>query len=145
MWVFGYGSLMWDGWEVEFGAARRERATLPGVRRDFNKASWKNWGTRAVPAPTLGLVPEAGASCVGFAFEFADANRDRVLATLRDREGKSFRLEEKPITLDSGEIVNAIVPVNDPSRATFIGNQSIEARAATCSSSRGGLTRIIHE
>src|SRR4030095_13044058 len=58
MWVFGYGSLMWDGGEVEFGAARRERATLSGVRREFNKASWKNWGTRAVPAPTLGLVEE---------------------------------------------------------------------------------------
>jgi cation transport regulator ChaC len=151
MWVFGYGSLMWDGWEVEFGAARRERATLPGVRRDFNKASWKNWGTRAVPAPTLGLVPEGGASCVGFAFEFADANRDRVLATLRDREGKSFRLDEKPITLDSGEIVNAIVPVNDPSSATFIGNQSIEtrarlARAAVGSKGNGvSYVRNIHE
>ena len=146
MWVFGYGSLMWDGWEVEFGAARRERATLPGVRRDFNKASWKNWGTRAVPAPTLGLVPEVGASCVGFAFELADANRDRVLATLRDREGKSFRLDEKSITLDSGEIVNAIVPVNDPSRATFIGNQSIEARArlarAAAGSKGSGLSYV---
>jgi cation transport regulator ChaC len=129
MWVFGYGSLMWDGWEAQFGGGRKERATLPGARRDFNKASWKNWGTREVPAPTLGLVLEPEANCVGFAFEFADAERDRVLATLREREGRSFRLEPKEIRLDSGEIVNAMVPVNDLTRSTFIGNHPIEARA----------------
>jgi cation transport regulator ChaC len=146
MWVFGYGSLMWDGWETQFGAARRERATLHGARRDFNKASLRNWGSRQVPAPTLGLVVEPNANCVGFAFEFADVDRDRILATLRDREGKSFSLDEKQITLDSGDIVNAIVPINDPSRSTFIGDQPIEARArlarAAVGSKGSGLSYV---
>lgn len=39
MWVFGYGSLMWDGWEQEFGCLRRCVAVLKGYRRTFNKAS----------------------------------------------------------------------------------------------------------
>lgn len=28
MWVFGYGSLMWDGWEQTLGGVRVERAEL---------------------------------------------------------------------------------------------------------------------
>ena len=37
MWIFGYGSLMWDGWESEFVCQERAMATLSGYRRAFNK------------------------------------------------------------------------------------------------------------
>jgi cation transport protein ChaC len=41
-WIFGYGSLMWDGWEEKFGCEERQVAELPGHVRTFNKASVKN-------------------------------------------------------------------------------------------------------
>jgi hypothetical protein len=33
MWIFGYGSLMFDGWESGYGCVRREWASLSGYRR----------------------------------------------------------------------------------------------------------------
>jgi cation transport regulator ChaC len=41
MWVFGYGSLMWDHWETQFGCLRSLVADLPGYQRVFNKACEK--------------------------------------------------------------------------------------------------------
>ena len=76
MWVFGYGSLMWDGWEKAFGGIRIDQAVLNGFHRSFNKNSVKNWGTRSVPCPTLGLEPAEGDQCVGTAFEFSDDLED---------------------------------------------------------------------
>ncbi|RVQ67534.1 hypothetical protein EKN06_06125 [Croceicoccus ponticola] len=47
MWVFGYGSLMWDNWQTSYGGANGVLATLKGYERSFNKASKVNWG--AIP------------------------------------------------------------------------------------------------
>lgn len=129
MWVFGYGSLMWDGWEDQFGCTRKETATLRGYRRDFNKASVQNWGAESAPGPTLGLEPLVEAECVALAFEFPDSERKRLLEALHAREGSSFALEAKEVHLASGPIVQAVVPVNDRSRATYMGKQTLEERA----------------
>ena len=137
MFVFGYGSLMWDGWETEFGCTKTEEATLSGFRRDFNKASVQNWGSQQVPGPTLGLNASVGAECHGMAFEFPDTQRASVLDELGRREGASFTLEEKEITLASGTRVTAVVPINDPSRPTFIGDKSLEQRARLARAARG--------
>lgn len=126
---------MWDGWETAFGCLRREKATLPGYQRDFNKASVKNWGTSKAPGPTLGLSP--GDGCVGLAFEFLEDSRSPVLDELRRREGSSFRIEEKDIRLASGGTVAAFVPVNDRSASTFIGDRSLEERARLARVAKG--------
>jgi cation transport protein ChaC len=55
MWIFGYGSLMFDGWESGYGCVRRELAELAEYRRVFGKKSVKNWGTRECPGLTLNL------------------------------------------------------------------------------------------
>jgi cation transport protein ChaC len=110
MWVFGYGSLMADGWEVTHGCLRRCHATLPGFSRSFDKASSESRGTPKNPAPTLRLVPSQGA-CSGIAFEFMDERRVAVLKDLLEREGKTFFLREKSVRLDTGESIAALVPM----------------------------------
>jgi len=99
MWVFGYGSLMWDSWEVAVGGVRVDRATLAGYRRSFNKKSVVNWGTSESPAPTLGLEPSQSMNCVGTAFEFPDDQSVAIASLLTDREGISFILVELPVRL----------------------------------------------
>ncbi len=137
MWVFGYGSLMWDGWEQAFDGEKVEGAVLEGYRRAFNKKSIANWGTEARPCPTLGLEAEAGATCTGAAFRFSAERAGAVWAYLREREGPSFALEVHDVRLPDGTIVAAYVAVNDPSAASYIGDKSPEAIAAMIGDAHG--------
>src|SRR6266851_2260031 len=111
MWVFGYGSLMWDKWEEDHDYRRHSIAELQGFQRTFNKASTKNWGTKDMPCPTLNLEANPSASCKGVAFEFGDDKRDRLLRYLKEREGEDFELQEHQIRLKDGESIVAVVPI----------------------------------
>lgn len=151
MWVFGYGSLMWDGWEQTIGGLRVDRAVLVDHRRSFNKKSVKNWGTSEAPAPTLGLEPSHNVNCIGTAFECPDERRTAIEALLRNREGSSFALVELPVRLPDGREVRALTPVNDRSKPTYIGNIPIAQRANMARTATGtsgaclDYVRNIHE
>lgn len=137
MWVFAYGSLMWDGWEQQFDGTRAEAAVLEGYRRAFNKKSVENWGTTNCPCPTLGLEADATARCTGVAFQFAEARDEAVWRYLRDREGPSFDLETAPVGLPEGRRVSALVAINDPCARSYIGDVSLEERAAMIGRAQG--------
>jgi cation transport protein ChaC len=111
MWIFGYGSLMGDGWEKKLGCSRRCIALLQGYRRTFNKASTTNRGTREFPCPTLNLEKNETAICKGIAFEFPDEREDEVHEYLLDREGEDFPLENLQIRLEDDTEVRAHVSI----------------------------------
>ena len=113
MWVFGYGSLMWDGWETKRGCTQRVLADLSGYCRRFNKASVRNWGTRTVPGPTLNLSEVTAGVCRGIAFEFPDAHKAEILAYLGEREGKAFTFREVSVRIEDQSELTAFVPLYD--------------------------------
>ena len=121
MWIFGYGSLMWDGWEGCFAFTQRVVAELRGYKRTVNKGSVKNWGTQGCPCPTLNLESDADASCVGIAFEFPEARRTEVEAYLAKREGKNFVLAPFQILVERARPVQASVPL-------YTGNNILPSR-----------------
>lgn len=87
VWVFGFGSLTFDGWQSKFGCVGYQRATLLGYRRAFNKKSVVNWGTKENPGVTLNLEPFNDAKCDGVGFEFRDdGQKSALLRALRRRE-----------------------------------------------------------
>ena len=104
-WLFGYGSLMWDGWETRFDCAERQVADLKDYSRAFNKASVRNWGTKLHPGPTLNIREARGAVCTGIAFGFVDDAA--ALAYLKDREG-GFAFLSVDLGLHDGRQVEAI-------------------------------------
>ena len=82
MWVFGYGSLLWN---PGFEPAEQVRADLQGYSRSFCMQSIHHRGTEEKPGLVLAL-DEAGADtvCSGMAFRASEAQADDVLAYLRE-------------------------------------------------------------
>ncbi|TFH48452.1 MAG: gamma-glutamylcyclotransferase [Lysobacterales bacterium] len=81
MWVFAYGSLMWN---PGFPHVQARRAQVHGYHRALCVWSWVHRGTQARPGLVLGL--DRGGSCVGVAHRVAVRERDAVIAYLYERE-----------------------------------------------------------
>jgi cation transport protein ChaC len=129
---------MGGGWETRFECIRRARSTLDGYRRAFNKASVRNWGTKERPCPTLNVVKSDSSSCPGIAFEFSRDVEARVRSYLAEREGKGFDFHALPVQLDSGEIVNALVPLYAGPNLLPDGDLHTIARKIVSTSGRDG-------
>lgn len=105
MWVFGYGSLMWN---PGFSHVERVTATLHGFHRSLCVYSHVHRGTPERPGLVLGL--DRGGSCRGVAFRVDAAHGEEALAYLRAREQvTSVYLETQVrIRLVDGRQVHAV-------------------------------------
>jgi len=83
MWVFGFGSLVWN---PGFPYAEARVATVEGFARRFCVHTHDHRGTRECPGLVLGLVPAEGHSCMGMAFRVARGREAEVQDYLDRRE-----------------------------------------------------------
>ena len=77
VWIFAYGSLMWDR---EFPRIAAERALLYGYHRRFCLYSYDYRGTRTRPGLTLGL--DRGGACRGYSGLFRQPPAGDELVTV---------------------------------------------------------------
>lgn len=117
LWVFGYGSLLWN---PGFEPVEAVRARLEGYHRSFCMLSIHHRGTQDHPGLVLAL-DAADTGCTGVAFQVAKAEEDRVMADLRERELVSSAYLEKllPVTLADGREVQAVTYVIDPAHVQY--------------------------
>jgi cation transport protein ChaC len=146
LWVFGYGSLMWD---PGFAYERRSPALVHGYHRAFCIYSNRWRGTPQRPGLVLGLSP--GGACRGIAFRVAAS---RVAATLRELWAREMRRSIYKVRLlrarlPAGE-ARVFAFVADPRHPGYAGElpiAHIAQRIATCCGQRGTnieyLTRTI--
>jgi cation transport protein ChaC len=145
MWVFGYGSLMWDGWEKQHSCSQRQVAELRGYRRSFSKASVKNWGSPANPGPTLNLEGDEHAVCIGIAFEFPAGQTDEVTSYLARREGKGFELKPLQVFFKSEQAVNAVIPIyNGPNVIRAKSLAELVRQVASAKGTSGQCRDYVH-
>lgn len=137
MWVFGYGSLLWD---PGFPVARRAVATLEGWHRSFCMRSIHHRGTSESPGLVLALDRLAGATCRGLALAVAEGHEERTLAALRERELISSAYLERrlEVRLDGGGQVTALTYVIDPAHVQYCGGLPLEEQARIIARARGG-------
>lgn len=100
LWVFGYGSLMWN---PGFPFIAQSRAVLYGYHRRFCIASHRYRGTPEHPGLVLGL--DVGGCCHGIAFQVAAGHVPDVMDYLWEREmfTRAYRPRMLGIRLDRGQ------------------------------------------
>src|SRR5260221_2084617 len=145
MWVFGYGSLMDDGWEAAFKCSQRRVATLQGFRRTFDKASTTNRGSKTHPCPTLNLERDQTGMCEGIAFEFPADLEVAVREYLAKREGKDFDVEELTVRLADGPEVLALVPIYHGKNRTAGTSKEKAAMATKAVGEKGSCTDYVRD
>ena len=132
-WFFAYGSLMWD---PGFEPAETRPALLRGWHRRFCVASAIYRGTPAHPGLSLGL--DRGGSCRGLALKIAEADRDRVLAYLADREMPEEIYSSRGVRLvTEGGAVDAHTLVVNRDHALYVPPMALSAMAARIAHSTG--------
>jgi glutathione-specific gamma-glutamylcyclotransferase len=136
LWVFGYGSLIWD---PAFPVAERMTARLDGWRRSFCMASIHYRGTAESPGRVLALDRAEGAECHGVAMRADPAGREAARAALHKRELISDAYIEEWVTLDlaDGRRVRAVTYVINHEQGQYCGHEDIETAAQVIARASG--------
>lgn len=136
LWVFGYGSLIWD---PGFPVAERRLARAHGWRRGFCMWSIHHRGTPEAPGLVLALDRDTAAHCDGLAFRAAPGTEAATLAALRERELISSAYREEWVEVETeGEALRALVYVIDPGHAQYCGRLPDEDQAQIIARAAGG-------
>ncbi|MDZ7708880.1 MAG: gamma-glutamylcyclotransferase [Roseovarius sp.] len=137
MWVFGYGSLVWN---PGFDTVERVIARLPGYRRSFCMRSIHHRGTPEAPGLVLALDRADDTDCSGVALRAAPERAEEVLAYLRERELVSAAYHETrlDVHLTDGRTVEAVTYVVDPDHAQYCGGIDLEEQAQIIARAHGG-------
>lgn len=137
LWVFGYGSLMWD---PGFPFSESKRGRIFGYHRSLCLRSVRYRGTDSNPGLVFGL--DRGGSCTGICYRL-NSNRQREVASyLQDREmlNNAYEPYIRSVTLDDGRCVDAIVFVvkrQHPSYVRNLTSSQIAGIVASASGQRG--------
>ncbi|MBV9521768.1 MAG: gamma-glutamylcyclotransferase [Alphaproteobacteria bacterium] len=126
IWVFGYGSLMWN---PGFRHCAAEPALLHGWHRSFCVYSRRYRGTPERPGLVLGL--DRGGSCKGIAFRIAVGDLEEALGHLWEREmvGGVYDMRELPVRLPDGRSVPAHAFTVRRGHEGYAGRLSIDETA----------------
>jgi len=137
LWVFGYASLMWN---PGFSVAERALATLHGFHRSFCMSSIHHRGTVDSPGLVLALDPSESGTCTGLALRVPEGEEAATVGYLRERELISSAYIERllPVTLASGDTVDALAYVVDPMHEQYVAHLSLEQQAEIIARAVGG-------
>lgn len=135
LWVFGYGSLIWD---PGFPVAERRIGRVEGWHRSFCMRSIHHRGTLERPGLVLALDRAEGASCLGVAFRVTEGAEAATIAALRERELVSSAYLETRVAVETdGGSLEALVYVIDPHHVQYC-RIDLDEQARIIASASGG-------
>ncbi|HEY7577094.1 MAG TPA: gamma-glutamylcyclotransferase [Acetobacteraceae bacterium] len=135
VWLFGYGSLMWNP-AIDF--VERRAAELRGWHRRF--CLWLHGGRGSPENPGLMLALERGGSCAGILFRIAapQARSELLLAWRRELFSGAYRSRWVTARTADGP-VPAVTFVVNRAHAHYAGRLDEASVAARLSSASGSL------
>jgi glutathione-specific gamma-glutamylcyclotransferase len=135
LWVFGYGSLVWD---PGFPVADARVGRVAGWHRSFCMRSIHHRGTVDNPGLVLALDRAEGAQCTGLAFQVAKGAEAAAIATLRERELISSAYLETRLAVDTDEgTLQALCYVINPDHVQYC-HLDLEDQARIIATATGG-------
>jgi len=139
LWVFGYGSLIWN---PAFDYAESRCALLRGWHRRFCLKLYAGRGTLETPGLMLAL--DRGGACRGVAFRIAAANVRQELGLLWQREMFGGSYNARWVSLESagnwrGEKFRALTFVINHTHPRYMAELSVEQTAALIATGCGEL------
>ena len=133
VWVFAYGSLMWD---PGFAYLEAAPALLRGYHRAFCIYSFVYRGTEARPGLVLGL--DRGGACRGMAYRIAAAEGAGVLDYLDAREKVTDVYVRRTVPITVGGLkLKAETYVADRGHRQYAGKQTLKDAAALIAQGAG--------
>jgi len=137
IWIFGYGSLMWN---PGFSFVARTPALVRGLHRAL--CVWSQVWRGTVDRPGLVLGLDRGGACRGLAFRVARAEAEAALDYLdaRERVTNVYHRRTVGLTLADGAKVRAETYVVDRAHPQYAGRVPPDeaARVIRASHGRGG-------
>ncbi len=136
LWVFGYGSLIWD---PGFAVAERHIARLPDFHRSFCMRSVHYRGTAEAPGLVLALDESPGSACDGLALRAAPGTEAATRAYLHEREliSYAYREAELPVVLADGRKVSALTYVINRDHDQYCQGLSLDEQAQIIARAKG--------
>jgi glutathione-specific gamma-glutamylcyclotransferase len=128
LWVFGYGSLIWDPC---FAYTTRQVGRVAGWHRSFCMWSVHYRGTATEPGLVLALDRADGALCNGIAFQVQPGTEAAAIEALRTRELISSAYLEETVAVDlaDGRRVKALTYVINRAHPQYCTGLSSEEQA----------------
>jgi glutathione-specific gamma-glutamylcyclotransferase len=122
VWIFGYGSLMWD---PGFAFVEARPALVRGYHRSFCVYSHRYRGTPERPGLVLGL--DRGGACKGIAYRVPTVDVAPALHYLWEREmaNRTYHLKEVPLATPAGAVA-ARAFVVDRTHKNYAGRLPLE-------------------
>jgi len=137
IWVFAYGSLIWN---PAFHFVEQRVGTVHGFHRRF--CLWTHLGRGSPEVPGLMLALEPGGSCRGVAYRIAPAAVACELAIIWKREmlGRAYRPRWVPVRTEQGP-VRALAFTMNRAYERYAGRLPEDVVAATIAAAAGQLGR----
>jgi len=136
LWVYSYGSLMWD---PGFHFAEVRLADAEGYQRRFTLKINLGRGSRDYPALMLSLEPQEG-RCHGLAFRIAadSVHAESAILWRREMLRGGYSPAMVPMATPQGPIT-ALAFVSNPSHPSYVGELPLTETARLIASGKGIL------
>ena len=141
VWVFGYGSLIWN---PQLNYIDKKVISLQGLQRSFCLQSSIGYGTRETPGLMLIVEENENAVCSGVAFKIAKENLWQELYHYWQRE---IRIDAYAPIMTShvlnGERIKIITVVINKANSHYVPDLNLQEQAKLIAISKGAIEKNI--